>query len=284
MKVPRVLILGANGLIGSSLFKYFRMKDNLNVFGTVRILNSTFDESIIGGVDFLNTEESLNVISEIAPSVLINCVGITKHSINYKKITEVSFINSIFPHLLSDFSKVQNFKLIHISSDCVFSGERGNYSELDYPDSNDLYGKSKFLGELDGRNGSITIRTSTIGHEKLTKYGLLEWFLSQNTSCKGFSKAFFSGLTTLELADIIYKYFIFDDSVYGLYNLAGPKINKFDLLKIIARVYLKDIEIQKDQTFCIDRSLNANKFNNKFGYFSKNWDLMIKEMKEDAIL
>jgi dTDP-4-dehydrorhamnose reductase len=284
MKVPRVLILGANGLIGSSLFKYFRMKDNLNVFGTVRILNSTFDESIIGGVDFLNTEESLNVISEIAPSVLINCVGITKHSINYKKITEVSFINSIFPHLLSDFSKVQNFKLIHISSDCVFSGERGNYSELDYPDSNDLYGKSKFLGELDGRNGSITIRTSTIGHEKLTKYGLLEWFLSQNTSCKGFSKAFFSGLTTLELADIIYKYFIFDDSVYGLYNLAGPKINKFDLLKIIARVYVKDIEIQKDQTFCIDRSLNANKFNNKFGYFSKNWDLMIKEMKEDAIL
>lgn len=284
MKVPRVLILGANGLIGSSLFKYFRMKDNLNVFGTVRILNSTFDESIIGGVDFLNTEESLNVISEIAPSVLINCVGITKHSINYKKITEVSFINSIFPHLLSDFSKVQNFKLIHISSDCVFSGERGNYSELDYPDSNDLYGKSKFLGELDGRNGSITIRTSTIGHEKLTKYGLLEWFLSQNTSCKGFSKAFFSGLTTLELADIIYKYFIFDDSVYGLYNLAGPKINKFDLLKIIARVYLKDIEIQKDQTFCIDRSLNANKFNNKFGYFGKNWDLMIKEMKEDAIL
>lgn len=284
MKVPRVLILGANGLIGSSLFKYFRMKDNLNVFGTVRILNSTFDESIIGGVDFLNTEESLNVISEIAPSVLINCVGITKHSINYKKIAEVSFINSIFPHLLSDFSKVQNFKLIHISSDCVFSGERGNYSELDYPDSNDLYGKSKFLGELDGRNGSITIRTSTIGHEKLTKYGLLEWFLSQNTSCKGFSKAFFSGLTTLELADIIYKYFIFDDSVYGLYNLAGPKINKFDLLKIIARVYLKDIEIQKDQTFCIDRSLNANKFNNKFGYFGKNWDLMIKEMKEDAIL
>ena len=284
MKAPRVLILGANGLIGSTLFRYLQKKNNLNVFGSVRKLDSVIDTSIIEGVNFLNTEESFNVISEITPSVVINCVGITKHSIHYKKIGEVSFINTIFPHLLSDFSKAQNFKLIHISSDCVFSGERGDYSELDYSDSKDLYGKSKFLGELDGRNGIITIRTSTIGHEKLTKYGLLEWFLSQNASCKGFSKAFFSGLTTLELADIIYKYFIFDDSVYGLYNLAGPKINKFDLLKIIARVYVKDIEIQKDQIFCIDRSLNASKFNNKFGYFGKNWDLMIKEMKEDAIL
>ena len=284
MKAPRVLILGANGLIGSTLFRYLQKKNNLNVFGSVRKLDSVIDTSIIEGVNFLNTEESFNVISEITPSVVINCVGITKHSIHYKKIGEVSFINTIFPHLLSDFSKAQNFKLIHISSDCVFSGERGDYSELDYSDSKDLYGKSKFLGELDGRNGIITIRTSTIGHEKLTKYGLLEWFLSQNASCKGFSKAFFSGLTTLELADIIYKYFIVDDSVYGLYNLAGPKINKFDLLKIIARVYVKDIEIQKDQIFCIDRSLNASKFNNKFGYFGKNWDLMIKEMKEDAIL
>ncbi len=284
MKVPRVLILGANGLIGLTLFNYLQKRDNLNVFGTVRKLNSEVDTSIICGVNFLNTEESFNVISEVSPSVVINCVGITKHSPDYKKISEVSFINSILPHLLSNFSKVKNFKLIHISSDCVFSGETGNYSELDCPDSIELYGISKFLGELDDRNGSITIRTSTIGHEKCTKYGLLEWFLSQHGSCKGFSKAFFSGLTTLELANILYKHIIFDDSLYGLYNLAGPKINKFDLLKIIARVYKKDIEIKEEQTFCIDRSLNASKFNNKFGYPVKEWDLMIREMKEDAIL
>ena len=99
-----------------------------------------------------------------------------------------------------------------------------------------------------------------------------------------FSNAFFSGVTTIELADILYKYFIFNDSISGLYNLAGPKISKFDLLKIVARVYEKDIEIKQDQTFCIDRSLNANKFNNKFGYVVKDWDSMIMEMKESLIL
>lgn len=284
MKTPKILILGANGLIGSTLYKFLRKKNNLVVFGTTRNVNMGSDTSLIGNVDFLNIDNSFNFISEIAPSVVINCVGITKHSIHYNKIGEVSFINSMLPHFLSDFSLLNNFKLIHVSSDCVFDGQRGNYSELDLPDSKDLYGKSKFLGELDGRSRNITIRTSTIGHENQTKYGLLEWFLNQHNSCNGFSKAFFSGLTTIELANILYKYFIFDDSVSGLYNLAGPKINKFDLLKIIARVYKKDIEIKEDQTFCIDRSLNASKFNNKFSYPVKEWDSMIREMKEDVIL
>jgi dTDP-4-dehydrorhamnose reductase len=283
MKNPRIIILGANGLIGSTLYYYLRKMNNLEVFGTIRKLNVSDNPSLIGKVDFLNTKDSFDVISDIAPSVVINCVGITKHSINYNNIGEVSFINSILPHLLSDFSNIQKFKLIHISSDCVFDGQRGNYSELDLPNSQDLYGKSKFLGELDGCNGSITIRTSTIGHENYTKYGLLEWFLSQDSSCEGFSKAFFSGLTTLELASILYKHFIFDDSIFGLYNLAGPKINKFDLLKIIAKVYEKDIEIKKNEVFFIDRSLNASKFNDKFGYYVKSWDLMIKEMKEGVI-
>jgi len=284
MKTPKVLILGSSGLIGSTLYKFLRKKNDLVVFGTARNINMGSDTSLIGNVDFLNIDNSFNFISEIAPSIVINCVGITKHSMHYNKIGDVSFLNSMLPHFLSDLSNIFNFKLIHISSDCVFDGQRGNYSELDLPDSKDLYGKSKFLGELDGRSRNITIRTSTIGHENLTKYGLLEWFLNQHGSCNGFSKAFFSGLTTIELANILYKYFIFDDSVSGLYNLAGPKINKFDLLKIIARVYKKDIEIKEDQTFCIDRSLNASKFNNKFGYPVKEWDLMVREMKEDAIL
>lgn len=284
MKTPRVLILGANGLIGSTLFEFLRKKNDLNVFGTVRDYDLGRDTAIKYKIDFLNIEESFSIVSEIAPSIVINCIGVTKHSLHYDKVGEVSFLNSVFPHLLSDFSRTQNFKLIHISSDCVFNGQRGNYSELDLPNSTDLYGKSKFLGELVDCSGNITIRTSTIGHEKNTKYGLLEWFLSQHTVCQGFSSAFFSGLTTIELANILYKYFIFNDSISGLYNLAGPKINKFDLLKIIARVYKKDIQIKKDQTFCIDRSLNASKFNNKFGYVFKSWDSMIMEMKEGVNL
>ncbi len=284
MKTPRVLILGANGLIGSTLYKSLRKKNDLNVFGTVRDSDFGGDTSIRYKIDFLDIEESFNTVSEIAPSIVINCIGVTKHSVHFSKIGEVSFLNSLLPHLLSDFSRTKNFKLIHISSDCVFDGKRGNYSELDLPDSTDFYGKSKFLGELVDCNSNITIRTSTIGHEKNTQYGLLEWFLSQDTLCQGFSNAFFSGLTTIELADILYKYFIFNDSISGLYNLAGPKISKFDLLKIVARVYEKDIEIKQDQTFCIDRSLNANKFNNKFGYVVKDWDSMIMEMKESLIL
>lgn len=282
---PIVLVLGASGLIGSTLYNFFCKKEDLNVFGTSKSTNqSNLTETIIEKIDFLNLSQSLDIISEIKPSVVINCIGITKHSPNYSNLSDLAFLNSLLPHILSDFSRSKNFRFIHISSDCVFDGQRGNYSESDCPDSKDLYGKSKFLGELNDINGSVTIRTSTIGHEKRSKYGLLEWFLSQNVSCKGFSKAFFSGLTTLELADLLYKYFIFDDSVCGLYNLAGPKINKFDLLEIIARVYKKDIEIEKDDTFCIDRTLNASKFNNKFGYSYKNWDSMIKEMKEDTVL
>jgi dTDP-4-dehydrorhamnose reductase len=169
-------------------------------------------------------------------------------------------------------------RLVQISSDCVFSGLAGNYTESSPTDAYDLYGKSKALGEITDQDHCLTLRTSTIGHEINTKNGLLEWFLSQHAECRGFSRAIFSGLTTIELAKVLRVVLLTKPNLSGLYNIAAESISKYDLLRLIANVYGKKIHIVRDDQYIIDRSLSAEKFYKHTGYIAPSWISMIEDM------
>ena len=209
--------------------------------------------------------------------IIINCIGVVKQ-LKEANDPELSiFTNSLFPHQLHNVCREINSKLIHISTDCVFSGRRGLYSENDEPDSSDLYGLSKLLGEINDPN-SLTIRTSIIGHSINSNHGLIDWFLKQNVKIKGFRKAIFSGLTTLELSKVILKYVLTNNSLNGIIHISNVPISKFDLLNLVSRIYKKSIIISPDDNLIIDRSLNSRKFIKQTGYIPPSWETMIEEM------
>jgi dTDP-4-dehydrorhamnose reductase len=164
-----------------------------------------------------------------------------------------------------------------VSTDCVFSGNQGGYVESDISDAVDVYGRSKFLGEVYSPN-SITLRTSIIGHELRSANGLICWFLKQENQIKGFSRAIFSGLPTCELARVISEFVIPNPDLMGLYHVAAEPISKYDLLMLVNQEYGKGIEIVKDENLVIDRSLNADRFKLHAGYEVPTWPQLIAEM------
>jgi dTDP-4-dehydrorhamnose reductase len=274
----KILILGISGLLGNMLFRKFSENKDIEVFGTYRNYKN-LDKRFLDNrnICFLTVDDLTNLnnlIESLQPDIIINCIGIIKQlncnpSVFYR-------INSSFPLILSHICK--NSKIIQISSDCVFSGAMGDYRETDIPDAIDDYGKSKFLGELLYPN--LTIRTSMIGHEINSKNSLLEWFLSQKKKVNGFSKALYSGFTTLELYNIIYNY-VMTNNLSGIYHVSSTPINKYELLKLIAKVYKKKIKIEKDESFICDRTLNSDKFKMKTGHVSPSWSEMIESLYKD---
>lgn len=275
-----VLILGVNGLIGSTLGRVLGKSRHLKVYGTVRKKISFLENcELINSVDAFNIEHIYDLIIKNNINFVINCIGLTKHKDLTNSIYDSGYLNAVFPHKLSFFTQKCNAKLIHISSDCVFSGKNGNYNESSKCDATDTYGVTKYLGEL-SENQGLTIRTSTIGHELETSYGLLNWFMRQK-KCFGYSKAFFSGTTTLELANTINRIILEYPSLCGVYNIGGTKISKFDLLKKINDIYKLDIDIKCNDEFFIDRSFSSARFCRDTGYSSPNWDSLINDMKEE---
>jgi dTDP-4-dehydrorhamnose reductase len=281
----KVLVLGASGLIGSSMFRVLNENRNWEVFGTVRdsAVKTCFPESIgaklLAGVDVEYQDSLAKVLSQIRPDVVVNCVGLTKHKAEAHDPLVAIPINTLMPHRLAMLCQLAGTRLIHISTDCVFSGERGGYVETDITDAQDVYGKSKALGEVHYPH-TVTLRTSTIGHELQTQYGLLNWFLSQEVHCKGFTRAYFSGLPTVVFAQIVRDLVIPNLGLSGLYHIAAQSISKFDLLKLIAHEYGKVIDIVADENFVIDRSLNAQRFQSATGYVAPKWPQLIKTMHE----
>lgn len=279
----KLLILGASGMIGSTLFRVISDKSDHQVFGSVRdaackeFFPPLHRERIISQIDLTQFDSLVNILELVNPDIVINCVGITKHIISFEDPLTSIPINSILPHRLVRLCRLMGARLIHISTDCVFTGKKGNYKERDFPDAVDIYGRSKILGEVDSPH-AITLRTSTIGHELQTKYGLLEWFLSQGGACKGFGGALFSGLPTVVLAQIIRDIVIPRNELHGLYHVGAEPINKFELLGLIAECYQKDIEIIRDDSFRIDRSLNSDRFRLATGYEPPSWPELIKLM------
>ncbi len=277
----KVFVLGSNGLIGNSVFNILTEESSLKVFGSIRSLSSSnfVNEKIFSGVDVEDITKLTELLSLVKPDVVINCIGHTKHKDDGNDPVRAIKLNALFPHQLAKISHESNIRLIHFSTDCVFSGAKGSYVEEDLPDANDFYGKSKALGEILYGN-VLTIRTSTIGHEINTNYGLLNWFLNQNGKCKGFKNAIFSGLPTIVLAQVVRDYILNNKKLIGLYHIAANPINKYDLLKLISDVYNKKVIIELDESLVIDRSLNSSKFNRETGFKAADWPNLIQTMHE----
>ncbi|ALS31858.1 dTDP-4-dehydrorhamnose reductase [Pseudoalteromonas translucida KMM 520] len=219
----KILILGATGMLGYSLFSNLNEHANLSVSGTVRSIAgkesffSNVQQQLITGVDAYDISSLQHAIETVAPDVVINCVGLIKqHGISKQHIDAVK-INALLPHELANICDQVNAKLIHFSTDCVFTGDEGLYNEGSLPDARDLYGKSKCLGEV-GYGKHLTLRTSIIGHELASSVSLVDWFLSQGESTKGFSKAVFSGLPTCYIAKLLVDIFCQTQRLQGYYT------------------------------------------------------------------
>ena len=279
----KVLVLGANGMLGSAVMQILRKKKNWEVFGTVRsnnkecLLPPNIQENIIYNVDVLHFERLLKIFSNHKPDILINCIGLVKQNCQVNDPLMSIAINSLLPHRLASICEAFRTRMVHISTDCVFNGEKGNYQEHDPSDARDIYGKTKYLGELDYQH-TITLRTSIIGHELKSTRSLVEWFLSIKSSCVGYTNAIFSGLPTVVLAEVIRDIIIPQTILSGVYHIGSKPISKFDLLQIIASVYKKKVEIFPDRSFVVNRSLNTDRFHDATGYVSPDWVSLIKTM------
>mgnify|MGYP001450690744 CR=1 FL=1 len=277
----KIIILGCTGMLGSQVFDYFEKK-NYEIVGTFRNtlpkkLSNKYSEKKFLKVNDLFSKSFLDKLKDF--DCIINCIGVIKQNTNINT-RELFRINSSFPFQICQSIKNTESHFIHLSTDCVFSGNEGHYSETEIPNPVDAYGLSKLLGEVESKN-SLVIRTSIIGHEINSRKSLIDWFLGQK-KIKGFSRAYFSGLPTVEIAEILERYII-PKRITGLYHIAGNKISKYDLLRIVNDTYKANVIISKEETFNIDRSLNADKFNKLTNYQADDWGKLIEKMRISKI-
>lgn len=284
---PKILIVGASGMLGSSLFRYLAKLGDLNVLGTVRTTAfiNTFEEkgfkNIQTGIDATDFKSISNLIEIFQPNYVLNCIGIIKQLDSAKVHIPSIEINSLLPHRLAQACNKVDARLIHFSTDCIFSGDKGMYSELDCPDADDLYGKSKLLGEVN-YGPHLTLRTSIIGHELNKSVSLVDWFIKQKESVPGYSKAIFSGMPTIYVAEFL-KYYIFGRNISGLYHLSVEPIDKYSLLLLIKEKYGLDIDILPEDNISIDRSLDSHKLRLETGFTPPSWQVLVEKMREEYV-
>ena len=280
----RVLILGATGMLGNAAFKVLSGDPEWEVYGTLRSAFAIkhFPEAIrsrlVSGIDVLDRDVMARLLGKIRPEAVINCTGIIKQLESANDPLAILPLNAMFPHQLADLCALSGARLISLSSDCVYSGRKGNYAESDPSDAEDLYGKSKNIGEVPGHRHVVTLRTSGIGHELNSNNGLLEWFLSQEGRVKGYAKAIYSGIPSVELARTIKNHVLPRPDLHGLYHVSAKPISKFDLLTLIAEVYGKKIEIERDDAVAVDRSLDSRRFTQATGYVAPEWPALVALM------
>lgn len=279
----RILVLGASGMLGNAMVRVLSEKADWQVHGTVRSENTKrfFSPNIaarlVSGVDVEHEDSLLQAFIQARPDIVINCVGLIKQLADAADPLQAIPLNTLLPHRLARMCELAGARLVHMSTDCVFAGDKGNYCESDPSDAKDLYGRSKFLGEVSYPH-TITLRTSIIGHELQSAHGLVGWFLSQRGRCNGYTKAIFSGLPTVVLAQIIRDVVIPHTDLSGVYHVAAKPISKYELLKLIAVVYGKAIEITPNDQLVIDRSLDAERFREATGYAPPEWPELIELM------
>lgn len=279
----RVLVLGASGMLGNAMLRVLDEHGDLDVIGAARsrdvgrFFPARISEHLMTGVDVEHHDALVNVFSQVRPEVVINCVGLVKQLAEASDPLRSIPVNALLPHRVARLCAGSGARLVHISTDCVFSGDKGGYTESDPSDARDLYGRSKYLGEVDYPD-SITLRTSVIGHALTRSDGLIDWFLCQQGRCRGFTRALFSGLPSIVLAQIVRDVIIPDSGLHGLYHVAAAPIAKYELLKLVAEVYGKPIEIIPDGSLHIDRSLNAGRFRAATGYVVPAWPELVRVM------
>lgn len=281
----KVLVLGATGMLGNAVLRLFAQSDGFEVVGSarsssaLRLLPSELSDRLICGLDVENMDDLIRLFIKSRPDVVINCIGLVKQLAEADDPLLAIPINALLPHRLARLCDVAGARLVHMSTDCVFSGAKGMYTEADVSDAKDLYGRIKYLGEVDYPN-AITLRTSIIGHELSGAHSLVGWFLAQQGSARGFRRAIFSGLPTVELARVIRDHVLPHPELHGVYHVSAEPINKFDLLALIAGAYGKKIDITPDDKLVIDRSLDSSIFRAATGYQPQAWPELVKRMHE----
>jgi len=278
----RVLVLGGDGMLGHQLLRHLQsrhevkvtLRQNLKEYEHLGLFTA---ENSYPCVDARLVDGLQAVLTEFRPDTVVNAIGIIKQRRTASEIIPCIEINALFPHRLALLCRMIGARMIHLSTDCVFSGKKGYYTEDDTADAVDLYGHSKLMGEVEQEN-CITLRTSMIGRELSRKTSLLEWFLAQKGNISGFRKAIFSGFTTIELSRIIEKMMSDKLIASGIFHVSSDPISKFDLLSMIKEHLNLTIDIEPDDTFECDRSLDSKKFRKQFGYKPPAWEKMIGEL------
>ena len=279
----RILILGGAGMLGHQLWR--RLHHDYEVWVTLRKPLSHYAAyglfepgRTLSGVDVTNAEALTGAFRAARPQVVVNCVGIIKQLKEAQNPLLSLTVNSVLPHQLAQVCATADARLVHISTDCVFSGRRGNYTEVDVSDAEDLYGRTKFLGEVHETH-CLTLRTSIIGRELETRSGLIEWFLSETGKrINGFRRVIYTGFTTHELARIIETLLVKHPALGGMWQVSSEPINKYELLAMAKSAFGWSGEIVPDDKFVCDRSLNSARFREKTGYQPPGWQAMLEEL------
>jgi len=287
----RILILGGNGMIGHKMYQMIS-KFNEDTWVTLRndLTTYTFSDiydknKVIDNIDLSDFKKMLHTLNQINPDIVINACGITIRRGVEKIKSNTILLNSVLPHFLNEWVSLNNKRLIHFSTDCVFSGEKGDYLDTDIKDANDLYGSSKSLGEIVDSKFAITLRGSMIGRELQNKTELLEWFLQQsNKKIKGFSEVIYAGITTVKMAEIVIRIINFYPNLTGIYNISSKPISKFDLLKMCNVHFGVNANIEMNNSYTSNKNLISDKFFNEIGIEKPNWTDLIIQLKEDCLI
>ncbi len=283
----RLLILGGSGMLGHQLWRGLHAQHDTWV--TLRrpvadfAVHNLFDEAKAIQLDDITDDTALErALGQAKPEAVINCVGLIKQRDEANDEALTLRVNAEFPHRLAKRCGEAGARLIHFSTDCIFAGTKGNYTESDPSDAADLYGQSKHQGEVADAH-SVTLRTSVIGHELGTNLALLDWFLSQRgQAISGFTKAIYSGFTTLEMARIVDRILTQHPALSGVWHVASESISKFALLQLCREKLGWEGVIEPNDEFVCDRSLNADRFNQATGYTPPSWEAMISELAQQS--
>jgi dTDP-4-dehydrorhamnose reductase len=282
----RILILGGTGMLGHRL--WINLQKAHDVWVTVRGERNPFPDvarfpadRIVHRVDGLISDDVIAALGTARPELVINCIGLIKQMEHAGDPLPALSMNALLPHRVAAICRAVGARFVHISTDCVFSGRKGGYTESDPSDAEDVYGRTKFLGEVRGPH-ALTLRTSIIGQEIKNRLGLIEWFLAQTGTIPGYRRAMYSGFTTDELSRVIREHVIPNPGLQGLYQVASEPISKFDLLVLAKRAYGKEIEILPEDRFVCDRTLDSTRFRQATGYVPPPWAEMIRDLASDA--
>ncbi len=271
-------------MLGHTAYRLLSAEPGIEAFATVRsdsvlrYLQPSLHAGLSTGVDVLDIDALLSALARVRPDVVVNCVGLVKQLGAANDPLSALPLNSLFPHRLARVCALLGARLVHLSTDCVFRGDKAAYTEDTTPDAYDLYGRSKLLGEVDEPH-VVTLRTSIVGRELGSRHGLVEWFLGALGPVRGFTRSVFSGLTTDELTRIIIRHVLPNSNLRGVWHVSADAINKHDLLLLLRGAYGLTTTVEPDDSVVLDRSLDSTRFRAATGYTPPSWPAMIEAMR-----
>jgi len=288
----RILVLGASGMLGSEATKVFgekaevfaaiRSEEELERLGVTASKLGIVDDHLLVGFDARQPESVIPILEAAKPDVVFNAAGIISQQPDSRNTALMIEVNSVWPHALAALCEQRNIRLIHISTDCVFSGKRGGYTEEDVPDARDFYGRSKLLGEVTDSPTSVTLRTSIIGWQFGPQVSLIGWFAShRNEPLKGYNQAIYTGLTTRAFCETVRDVVVPDPLLSGLYQVSSEPIDKYSLLKLLAEKMDWIVDITPDAAHQVDKSLDSSFFRETTGWNPLSWDRMLCDLASE---